>query len=57
LLNEKFLAFITFFAVAFTEFAKNEKSKSFAAWSFNILILLVLTINILPIIKESFELA
>ena len=56
-MNEKFLAFITFFAVSFTDFAQNEGSKSFAAWSFNILILLVLTINILPIIKESFELA
>ena len=57
MINETFLAFITFFTVAFTDFTQNEESKVLAAWSFNILILLMLVINIVPIIIESFRLS
>jgi len=57
MINEIFLAFITFFTVSFTDFTQNEESKVLAAWSFNILILLMLVINIVPILIESFRLS
>ena len=56
LINETFLAFITFFTVKFTEFVQNEESKYLAAWSFNILILLILANSMVSIIIESFSL-
>ena len=56
LVNETFLASICFFIVTFTNFASNEESKVLVAWVFNIQILLMLTFNIAPIIKESIRL-
>ena len=55
IINEILLAFITFFLITFTNFVENEESKVLTAWSFNILIVFILGINMLPIVIESFR--
>ena len=46
IMNELFVSFISFYAVAFTEFADNLESENLAAWSVSVLICLMLAINL-----------